>query len=188
MKAIAIGGEPATGKTTLMRCITEQLNGKGQPFKYGLLRGVEYEQEKIIILGVYGGDKFGGTDRLSMAVQPVAERYMNKMIITPKYRDWTIMFEGDRLFNRSFIEHCRGLLRDDLRIILLQVDKDRLRRRHKDRGDTQTETWLKGRRTKYDKLKQLFNPEILSNDAQDELKYNVDAILGKTSHETRGKS
>ena len=58
MKCIAIGGVPATGKTTLMENIMYKLNPK-KTFKFGLLRG--YVVGDVYILGVYKkNDTFGG--------------------------------------------------------------------------------------------------------------------------------
>ena len=109
MKAIAIGGVPATGKTTLVKTILNVMKPKSM-FKYGLLRG--YLANDCSILGIYKKDEvFAGTDKLSMAVQKDFEAYINK-------NRTHILFEGDRLFTKNNLltlsEHYQ------LKIILLQ--------------------------------------------------------------------
>ena len=137
MKCVAIGGVPATGKTTLMKNIIDILQPKKQ-FKFGLLRG--YVKDNISILGVYKhGDIFGGTDKLSMAVQKDYKMYVDKMMMD-------CIFEGDRLFTKNnLLELCTKY---ETKIIILENDKDTLKSRHLQRGDNQSEIFIKGRTTK----------------------------------------
>ena len=75
MKVIAIGGEPGTGKTTLMWKLIEQL--KPEP-KFSEFKLVPYHQkDNVYILGKYEeGETFAGTDRMSMSVQPEAIKFL----------------------------------------------------------------------------------------------------------------
>ena len=66
MKCVAIGGEPATGKTTLVKEILK--DQQMQDYKFGLLRGHLLESLNLLVLGIYNNDTFCGTDKLSMAV------------------------------------------------------------------------------------------------------------------------
>jgi len=115
MKCVAIGGVPATGKTTLMTNIINLLQPTKQ-FKFGLLRG--YIKENVSILGVYKiGDVFGGTDKLSMAVQKDYETYIDKVIMD-------CIFEGDRLFTKkNLLNLC---MKYETKIIVLENDNNTL--------------------------------------------------------------
>lgn len=141
MKCIAIGGVPATGKTTLMKNIINILQPK-EKFKFGLLRG--YVKDNISILGVYNqGDIFGGTDKLSMAVQTDYKKYIDKMIMD-------CIFEGDRLFTKNnLLELC---LKYETKIIILKNDEETLKSRHELRGDNQSAVFIKGRTTKINNI------------------------------------
>ena len=72
-RIIAIGGEPASGKTTLMKSILKNFSLK--KFKYGFVRG--YYNDNIYFIGIYNNDVFSGTDKLSMAVQPHFVKFCN---------------------------------------------------------------------------------------------------------------
>ena len=92
-KLIAIGGSPGTGKTTLMRKFME---GKTwiecQPAK--LVTAMYNEELDLYILGKYAeGETFAGTDRLSMAVQPEVQAWIQT-------HNCNVLFEGDRIFNQ----------------------------------------------------------------------------------------
>lgn len=143
MKCVAIGGVPATGKTTLMEKVMFNLNPK-KIFKYGLLRG--YVVNNIYILGVYKkGETFGGTDKLSMAVQKDYEKFIQKKI-------GHCIFEGDRLFTQKNL--CGLLDKYNTKIILLENDEDTLNERHTLRGDNQSIKFIKGRATKLQNIKE----------------------------------
>jgi len=141
MKCVAIGGVPATGKTTLMTNIINLLQPTKQ-FKFGLLRG--YIKENVSILGVYKiGDVFGGTDKLSMAVQKDYETYIDKVIMD-------CIFEGDRLFTKkNLLNLC---MKYETKIIVLENDNNTLEFRHQQRGDNQSNKFIKGRTTKINNI------------------------------------
>jgi uridine kinase len=140
MEVIAIGGEPGSGKTTLMKQI---INHYGVEPKYDAFKLVPYlQKENIYVLGKYEeGEVFSGTDRMSMAVQPEAVKFLASV---PS--DAIVLFEGDRLFTASFLEHC--LDKYDLKIVYLSTTKQIREERYKERGSNQNETWLQGRETK----------------------------------------
>jgi hypothetical protein len=87
-----------------------------------------------------------------MAVQPIAQEFVLQSTSN-------ILFEGDRIFNQSFLEFCSGLPNTDLRVVFLKVPKEILEDRYKERGSDQSETFLKGRETKYSNL--LANFELM---------------------------
>lgn len=142
---IALGGEPATGKTTLMWRIIDSATDwqKIEPKK--TLSAIRSESLDLTILGKYDrSEKFAGTDRLSMSVQPAATEFI-------KEATGNILFEGDRLFNRKFID---AIISCDcsFSLIYIEASRDELHNRHVDRKDTQTETFLKSRQTKYSNI------------------------------------
>lgn len=151
-KIIAVGGQPGTGKTTLFRKYMEDKQWiSTEPAK---LVSASYNVERdLYILGKYEeGETFAGTDRLSMAVQPPLQEWIAS-------HNCNILFEGDRVFNQSFLEFCMGLPDTELQVVYLKVPKDLLEQRYKDRGSDQSEQFLRGRETKYSNL--LSNFELM---------------------------
>ena len=144
-KIVAVGGSPGTGKTTLFRKYMEDKQFiSTEPAK---LVSASYNAERdLYILGKYEeGEVFAGTDRLSMAVQPPLQEWI-------KTHNCNILFEGDRVFNQSFLEFCMGLPDTELVVVFLKTPKDILEQRYKDRGSDQSEQFLRGRETKYSNL------------------------------------
>lgn len=144
MKIMAIGGEPAVGKTTLMFKLIGMADDwvKVKPEK--LLDAIYSEKLNTYILGKYEeGSTFQGTDRLSMAVQPDAERF----IFDEAKNDVNVLFEGDRLFNSKFLEHIAKNV-SDFQILVLEAKNDIVKQRHVDRNDTQDDKFINGRKTK----------------------------------------
>lgn len=151
-KLIAVGGQPGTGKTTLFRKFME---GKKwievEPAK--LISAMYNEEMDLYILGKYQeGETFAGTDRLSMAVQPEVQKWIQT-------HNCNILFEGDRIFNQSFLEFAMGLPNTDLQVVYLKAPKNILEQRYSDRGSDQSEQFLRGRETKYSNL--LSNFELM---------------------------
>ena len=142
---IAVGGEPATGKTTLMWRIIDSVTDwqKIEPKK--TLSAIRSESLNLTILGKYDrSEQFAGTDRLSMSVQPAAAEFI-------KEATGSILFEGDRLFNRKFIDAIIAC-ECSFSLIYIEASLEELHKRHVSRKDTQTETFLKSRRTKYSNI------------------------------------
>lgn len=151
-KLIAVGGSPGTGKTTLFRAF---MRGKTWiPVEPAPLVSAMYNQElDLYVLGKYEeGEVFAGTDRLSMAVQPKMQEWIAS-------HNCNILFEGDRIFNQSFLEYAMNLPDTDLQIVFLNAPKDELERRYAERGSDQSEKFLRGRETKYSNL--LSNFELM---------------------------
>jgi broad-specificity NMP kinase len=151
-KLMAVGGQPGTGKTTLFRKFMESYQWETvEPKK--MLPALYCKELDLYVLGKYeDGETFAGTDRLSMAVQPVAQSFVAETTSN-------ILFEGDRIFNQSFLEFAMGLENTDLQVLYLKVPNDLLKQRYADRGSDQSETFLKGRATKYNNI--LSNFELM---------------------------
>ena len=144
-KLIAVGGSPGTGKTTLFRKFMEDKNF--QPLEPAKLVSAMYNPDlDLYVLGKYeDGEVFAGTDRLSMAVQPAVQEWIAS-------HNCNVLFEGDRIFNQSFLEFDMSLPDTDLQIVFLSAPKTVLEQRYKDRGSDQSEQFLRGRETKYNNL------------------------------------
>ena len=173
MKVIAIGGEPGAGKSTLMKRVIEHFNMEP---KYDSYKLVPYLQKNnIYVLGKYEeGEVFSGTDRMSMAVQPEAIKFL---ALLPK--NSILLFEGDRLFTASFLEHC--VENYDTTIIYLATEKNIRQERYKERGSNQDETWLRGRESKISNIMSnmtlMFNIEKFPNNNEKEQNMIYDFIL-----------
>lgn len=145
MRLTYLIGEPGVGKTTLLTAITEGLPGMAvrRPFA-----------RTIYDCGVVqlGEDRpvFGGTDTLSMSVQPKVVEWA----AMPDYPD--IVGEGDRLANAKFFQAMRDL-GYDLCIVHCQAPSEvaserRLMRAAKHTMKPQDAVWLQGRQTKVKRL------------------------------------
>jgi deoxyadenosine/deoxycytidine kinase len=173
MKIIAIGGNPGSGKSTLMKRIIEHC---GVEPKYNQYKLVPYlQKDNIYILGKYEeGEVFSGTDRMSMAVQPEAIKFLASL---PK--ESIILFEGDRLFTSSFLEHC--LENYELQIFHLKTNESVREERYKLRGSNQDKTWLQGRESKINNILTnmmlMFNIKSIDNNTYEEQNKVYNEIL-----------
>jgi ABC-type dipeptide/oligopeptide/nickel transport system ATPase component len=154
MIVIGIGGNPGCGKTTLMRSLIELLG----PIKHEKIGSLVYgriEDAKVFVLGDYRGENvFAGTDRLSMSVQPDAVKVLHHW--AKHNPDWTVLFEGDRLFGQSFLDVVQNIECVKLKLFLLDCSPEELARRRKKRNSHQNEIWLKGRESKIKRIAQKF--------------------------------
>ena len=175
MKIIAIGGEPGSGKSTLMK---EVLSKKDWVKVYDKVKLVPYMQSgDNYILGKYDdGETFSGTDRMSMAVQPEAVKFLASLPNSA-----IVLFEGDRLFTASFLENFVDTYETD--ILYLETDKTIREDRYKERGSNQNETWLRGRESKIanilSNMSLMFNTSKFKNNTLQEQKTIVEYIMDK---------
>src|SRR6266571_2915830 len=137
-------GQPGSGKTTLLKTVLEGLPCETvvKPF------AMRYYPKAIRAEAVqFGADreKFGGTDTLGLAVQPLAERFLAETLCP------FILAEGDRLGNHKFFKAAAGL-GWKVTVALLSTPDDICAERRKQRGSTQNERWIEGRKTKINKL------------------------------------
>mgnify|MGYP003333310721 CR=1 FL=1 len=173
IKVIAIGGEPGAGKSTLMWKLIDRLQPEAKFAEYKL---VPYHQkDNIYILGKYEeGETFSGTDRMSMSVQPEAIKFLDTLP-----NDSVVIYEGDRLFTQSFLEHCHE--HHNLQIIYLQTTKEERIIRYAQRGSNQNETWLQGRETKIanilSNMTLMFNTTKYKNNNKEDQNLIIDHIV-----------
>jgi uridine kinase len=178
MKVIAIGGNPGSGKSTLMKRLIEYYTPEK---KYDEVKLVPYLQNNnIYILGKYDeGEVFSGTDRMSMAVQPEAIKFLACL---PK--DSIVLYEGDRLFTASFLEDCAD--KYDLKIFHLSTNAEVREERYKERGSNQNVTWLQGRESKINNIltnmELLFFVESFPNNNLTEQEIVFQSIINEVSH------
>lgn len=167
---IAIGGEPGTGKTTLVRNFISTIDDwqKVEPIK--LLPSMYSQAKDCYLFGKYeDGEVFAGTDKLSMAVQPNAIEFV-------KNTQSNIIFEGDRLFNQSFLEFLMTQP-GDLTVLFLKTSESVLRERYEQRGSNQSEQFLRGRKTKYSNLLTSFDLMPYTVEMYNETPAEADDIL-----------
>ncbi len=174
---IGLGGYPASGKSTLIRTLLPRLRGQAVNFKNGLVFGVIYPQEKLAVLGSYlREERYPGTDRFSMSVQPDFNRFLQEWNDDPARHGWIVLLEGDRLFNNTTLVLVRDVLHLPHRLFTLQVDDSVISSRHGKR-DSQDATWLRGRATKVEHLVKEFQPTVLPNNTAIDLLTNTDTLL-----------
>lgn len=181
MKVVFLMGLPGTGKTSLFRQFMKESGDWGTSNKdegFGL---VPYHKNGTsLIIGKYDNDEvFAGTDKLSMAVQPEAIKFLEALKKNGKIN--TVFLEGDRLSTGSFVEDCYD--KYDIAIYYLKVSKEELARRYAERGSDQSETFIKGRQTKYSNILSNFNYMDLIkecyNETQEDQKKIVTELLNE---------
>lgn len=140
-----IGGIPCSGKSTLMRGLLSRLSKPVliEPMKLFKCQ----EHGDILVVGQYPeGETFGGTDKLSHGSIPMFREFIAEF--EPKYKH--ILIEGDRYFRGVDIEWLVDNYSTN--VYVLTCDSDTEQKRHKERGDTQSEVWLKGRRSQINNI------------------------------------
>lgn len=157
LKIIAMGGEPATGKTTLMFELIKKADDWKIVKPEKLLDAMYSEKLRTYILGKYvnDGNVFQGTDRLSMAVQPDAVKFISSLsyeVSSGVTENVNVIFEGDRLFNGKFIDEISGAT-DNFRILILEASHNEKEKRHVDRKDDQDDKFKNSRATKISNIR-----------------------------------
>jgi Predicted ATP-dependent serine protease len=178
IQVCAIGGEPATGKSTLAIRLLEELSKKEHPrqFRLSFVRGLEFRSEKLFVLGVYEGTTFPGTDRLSMAVQPETINWLTFMNQAETWHGWQVLFEGDRLCTGSFFSALSQQV-ISFRLFLTVCNQQELANRRATRK--QSAIWLKGRAAKWDGLQRAWPCQMLPNGNEKELFDAISFILNE---------
>ena len=163
-----IGGVPATGKSTLMKKIKQELK-VDYFFEKDILKGYADKDKDNYIFGIYNNELFDGTDKLSMAVQPKAIEFIH----AKKFN--SIFLEGDSLFKKSFIDTIKSLV--DLNIYILNANEEELKFRHIKRKDEQTESWLNAKKTTVSNIKSNYPVHMLTNEKPIDMAKNIEYII-----------
>ena len=152
VKIIAMGGEPATGKTTLMFRLISMADDWVTCKPEKLLDAMYSKKLNLYILGKYvnDGNVFQGTDRLSMAVQPDAEKFFSNLAYESNADDHSVnvIFEGDRLFNGKLLDKLSSWFPESFKVLVLTASHDTKEQRHVDRKDDQDDKFKNSRATK----------------------------------------
>jgi hypothetical protein len=152
VRVIAMGGEPATGKTTLMFKLISMADDWQVVKPEKLLDAMYSKKLNLYILGKYAndGNVFQGTDRLSMAVQPDAEKFFSSLAYESNAENHSvsIIFEGDRLFNGKLLDKLSEWFPDSFKVLVLTASHDTKEQRHVDRKDDQDDKFKNSRATK----------------------------------------
>ena len=156
IKVILLGGEPASGKTTVFKCVRDVLFPAPKRFKHKTACGVV--DGRFIMLGVFDGSTFEGTDKLSMSVINDALELLEMLDAQPERR--VVFVEGDRLFCRRFINSTSA------EVYILQTDCEILRNRRecrKKQGISQPEAFYISRRSKIQSIANLYGLSFSAN-------------------------
>lgn len=144
-------GQPGAGKTTIVRkalegCLCESVQ---KPFAMRL-----YPMAAQPVGAQLGADRtnFAGTDTLGLNVQPFAEQWLVETGCQ------LILGEGDRLGNHKFFK-CARQSGVELTVAVLLTPDDIAADRRRQRGSSQNEKWIAGRRTKINGLMGWWSPK-----------------------------
>lgn len=174
MRVIAIGGYPGVGKSTLVRKLISKLE-EPAPNKMFTMDFLGFLQSSLVIMGSYEeGELFPGTDRFSMAVQPNWEKFL----MSQKDSHYTILFEGDRLFNGKTIKFLWEN-KIQYRVCFVTALKHVIDERNVSRSK-QDPSWRKGRQTKVDNIwKQIptDKKQFLFNDDEKSSNESVEKLI-----------
>lgn len=168
-KVIYIAGVPASGKSTLFKLIREQLFDDASNFQQGKCKGIESKDGHFKMIGVFDGSTFEGTDKLSMTVIDDAIGYI-KYLNEAKQKS-VVFVEGDRLFNIRFLSETKAML------LLVDANERVLKTRHIERGDSQTDTFLKSRRSKVENFIAKYGVQRIWNNTLQDQKRILDFII-----------
>ena len=151
MKIVGLIGEPAAGKSTVMRKFIDTLEGGSAIVKDGLVVYTLYPDDKVIVAGIYDEQVFSGTDRMSKACGPKVREWLTQMNKDPAWDDYTFYWEGERFSNSKFFHYFYNEC-PEVTIYCLMADEATLNERNANRSQ-QNETWRKGMRTRMRKLR-----------------------------------
>lgn len=161
-------GVPGAGKTTLMRHLTAGLRTIAISKPLAHMVYLEADGPRIIGMELGGRhDTFGGTDRLSMSVQPSAIALVARW--ASDNPESVIVAEGDRLATATFLDALGG----DLVWLDTPAEEARARR---DGRSMQNAVWIRGRETKvrnlvssrpHIRLDGALTPEAVADQAKD---------------------
>ncbi len=159
MKIIGLCGEPASGKSTIMRALISRLQGEGTLKKEGLVVYTEYPEDKVFVAGIYDEAVFSGTDRTAKSCGPKYREWLDAKNADPEYDSWTFYWEGERFSNSKFFDFfyvgC-----PDVTTYFLEADPQLLDERNASRSN-QNPSWRKGMATRMRNLREGYPVKVV---------------------------
>lgn len=144
MKVTMIIGEPASGKSHLMK---EFMRQEG-PWSSEAIPYVAFHRNAndVRVIGRYDEEhKFPGTDRLSMACQP---KVLELLGLWDSVGIPAVLFEGDRLGNMSMINALLEMRGIDFKVVCVVRDEESLQHTRATERKSQDARFVKSRHTK----------------------------------------
>jgi hypothetical protein len=158
MKIIGLCGEPAAGKSTVMKNFIATLGGCSVQ-KQGLVAYTLFHDDKVIIAGIYDEQVFSGTDRLSKGCGPTYREWIAQKNANPEWDDWSFYWEGERFSNSKFFDffykECAGVT-----TYFLTADAAILDERNANRSN-QNASWRKGMATRMANLRANYPVQVV---------------------------
>ena len=151
MLIVGLIGEPAAGKSTVMREFLSKLKGPSEVVKEGLVAYTVYPEEKVMVAGMYDDQVFSGTDRLSKGCGPKYREWLLAKVQDPNFKDWTFLWEGERFSNSKFFDFFLTLPTPYV-TYYLEADAETLNSRNVARSG-QNDSWRKGMATRMRNLR-----------------------------------
>lgn len=152
MQIIGLIGEPAAGKSTVMRNFLKTLRGEGTVTKEGLVVYTTFAESKVIVAGIYDDAVFSGTDRTAKSCGPKFRDWLAAKVSDPEYADWRFYWEGERFSNSKFFDFFLTLPVQPV-TYYLEADEATLNERNANRSN-QNPTWRKGMATRMRNLRE----------------------------------
>lgn len=179
VKVFYVAGVPASGKSTMMRAVRDRFFDCSEPFSHGLCKGITSADGHYHMLGVFDGSLFEGTDRLSMAVINDALAYV--AALRSECGRHVVFVEGDRLFNYRFLSETKAVL------LLIDANERVLAQRHIERGDEQTERFLRSRRSKVENFIARHHVQRLWNNTTEDMTRILTYLTNEAENYVEGK-
>ena len=150
MKIVGLIGEPAAGKSTVMRNFIATLAPCAAIVKDGLVTYTLFPEDKVIVAGIYDEQVFSGTDRLSKGCGPKYREWIAKQNADCEWDDYTFYWEGERFSNSKFFHFFYNEC-PEVVTYCLQCDDSTLYERNANRSN-QNASWRKGMKTRMERL------------------------------------
>ena len=154
MRLVYVIGPPGVGKTATLDTLVAPYRPSevAVPFRYRI-----YPEPGWTVLGPARA-AFGGTDALSMSVQPKVVGWLAGS--SPP----VVLGEGDRLANLGFLRAATDVGYETFLVVLSApetvVEERRTRRAAEHDSGTQNASWVAGRRTKVARLAAAWSPTV----------------------------